>query len=325
MAAVTITSGTVATTVLVNAQTVSSAGQTLNSQSSRLAITTGIPDNDSFTVGAESLNIEGYDENNVSVQVTTLLADRFNNPVPDGTSVSFTTEGGSIGGSCLTEDGQCSVTFRSQNPKPSDGRVTILATATGEESFTDQNGDGRHQENEGFTKDLPEAYRDDNENGQRDDDEPFLDFNDDQQYTPGSGAFTGVLCDSGCDSSRPNTLNVRRNLVIVLSGSDLTISGPTAPIDLSDGTRDVTITILDAQGQVPPQNTRINATTDIGSIDEPSSYVQRSESRDPDTSPAVGRYTFRLRSGEEAGSGELSIVATTPGGTISRARFTVVQ
>lgn len=43
-------------------------------------------------------------------------------PVPDGTVVNFTTEGGSIPGSCVTQDGVCSVTFTAQDPRPANGR-----------------------------------------------------------------------------------------------------------------------------------------------------------------------------------------------------------
>ena len=71
------------------------------------------------------------------IRVQVLAADHFNNPVPNGTAISFTTEGGAIDGSCLTDDGGCSVTWRSQRPRLPDGRFTILATAIGNESFLD--------------------------------------------------------------------------------------------------------------------------------------------------------------------------------------------
>jgi hypothetical protein len=112
-----VQSGTVATSVGVTATT-SSGGNTYQTQSSSLVITTGIPDQDSFSLSATTLTPEAWGHDGVISQITARLADRFNNPVPDGTAVTFTTEGGSIDGSCTTVDGECSVTWRSQLPRP---------------------------------------------------------------------------------------------------------------------------------------------------------------------------------------------------------------
>jgi len=71
----------------------------------------------------------------------------------DGTAVSFTSEGGTIDASCLTGlanttltdgtvitqkgiPGSCTVRFCSAEPRAQDGRVTVLAYALGEESFS---------------------------------------------------------------------------------------------------------------------------------------------------------------------------------------------
>lgn len=166
-----VNSGSVATTVRVNA-IVSDSDPIISSQSSVLVISTGIPDQDSITLAFSNLNPRAWGIANVEVEVTALLADAFNNPAPNGTAVNFTTEGGSIEPSCITSGGQCSVIWRSQNPSPQGqelamnsvpprttnidangvpnfmgqkygGRVTVLATAIGEESFPDLNGNGR--------------------------------------------------------------------------------------------------------------------------------------------------------------------------------------
>lgn len=157
-----IQSGTVATPVRVTA-TVDATG--ISTQSDQLVVTTGIPDNDSFSLSAATLNPEAFDYDGVQVAITAHVADRFNNPVPDGTTVLFTTEGGSIGGSCQTTSGACSVNWTSQDPRPTidnlngttgnAGRVTILATAVGEESFTDQNGNGTFDTGEPFDAQEP--------------------------------------------------------------------------------------------------------------------------------------------------------------------------
>ena len=260
-----------------------------------------------------------------------LLADRFNNPVPDGTAVTFTTEGGSIDGGCTTNNGQCSVMFRSQNPRPADGRITVLATATGEESFTDANGNGRYDAAQGKGRgndrgaepfvDLPEAFRDDNENGQRDSSEPFLDFNGDGEYSAGDGRFTGLHCrENTCDVG---SLNVRGSLVLVLSGSSLNINIRPRTINLSEGQQEVTVVVRDARGQVPPAGTTIEAQATQGTLIGPTSFTQSSVNTDPKSGSNAATYELRLAPGDAPGSGSLLIIATTPSGVISRGRASV--
>ncbi len=245
-----INSGTVATPVRVTAS-LDSVTPVISSQSSLLVISTGIPDQDSFSLSAETVNPEAWDIDGQKVAVTARLADAFNNPVPDGTAVSFTTEGGSIESSCLTSGGACSVIWTSQQPRPDyDGRASILAFAIGEESFPDLNGNGRFDSDEhdeflankdvsGDDYDLPEAFVDHNEDGMYDvtavnaENEEFYDFVDPNglgdgvqfSYDDEDGLYNGVLCNrdvngdlvAGC--SEQTSMHVRGQLVIVMSGS----------------------------------------------------------------------------------------------------------
>ena len=99
--------------------------------------------------------------------VTARLVDRNGNKVPDGTVVNFTAEGGKVfPSSCTTSDGTCEVTFSTQNPRPGDGRVSLLAVVEGEKAYIDQN------ENNAWDKgidilvhNIGDTFRDDNENG----------------------------------------------------------------------------------------------------------------------------------------------------------------
>jgi hypothetical protein len=68
--------------------------------------------NDAFYTGA--LEADG-----LCTDVMIKLADKFNNPVPDGTAAILTTEFGRVQGSCITEGGDCSVSWSSQNPRAS--------------------------------------------------------------------------------------------------------------------------------------------------------------------------------------------------------------
>ena len=99
--------------------------------------------------------------------VTARLVDRNGNKVPDGTVVNFTAEGGKVfPSSCTTSEGTCEVTFSTQNPRPGDGRVSLLAVVEGEKAYIDQN------ENNAWDKgidilvhNIGDTFRDDNENG----------------------------------------------------------------------------------------------------------------------------------------------------------------
>lgn len=202
-----VSAGDVATPVRVIASidTTDNNGNPLNLStiSDVLIISSGLPDQNSISLSFESLNIAGAGSTDgLTTLVTVRMADKFNNPVPDGTSALFSTEYGSIGSSCVTTGGSCSVTWTSQAPRfptfnqdlvrdidstncpsslvngtgPCPGdlgpirgrRSTILVTAIGEEFFVDANGNGVYDEGEDF-ENLAEA---------------FIDHNEDNEYTP---------------------------------------------------------------------------------------------------------------------------------------------
>lgn len=316
-----INSGTVATSVRVKA-TIADTDPLISSQSSLLVVSTGIPDQDSFSLSASILNAEGWDIDGTEVDVTARLADAFNNPVPDGTAVTFTTEGGSIDPSCTTIGGTCTVKWRSQQPRPDGhvlgedayllhppevqntmgqkygGRATILATAIGEESFPDLNGNARFDADEmaafagnnisGLPYDLKEAFVDHNEDGFYNPDatenamapvdpnnagsgdlEEFADFDVGGTFTQNDGLYNGVLCSepahAGCSDTQ-KSLNVRGSLTLVMSGSNARMCVKTT----SDNATSTADLIRVDQGLVnetltldlPVNGTSIDATSD---------------------------------------------------------------
>nr|WP_320126144.1 hypothetical protein [uncultured Shewanella sp.] len=277
-----VTTGTVATSLRVTATVDDNSIPAISSQSSQLIISTGIPDQDSFSLSAQILNAEGWDRDGSEVLVTARLADAFNNPVPNGTTVSFTTEGGSIEDACQTIKGACTVKWTSQLPRPLGevlidgagvqirnpkagmipdpalgtygnfygqkygGRATITATAIGEESFPDLNGNGRFDASEmttfltgkdvtGQSFDLNDAFNDYNEDGIFNPQqgsgqiggelEELIDFNSNGVFDLKDNKYNGVLCSdpvhAGCADgvSNEKSLYVRRSLVVVMSGS----------------------------------------------------------------------------------------------------------
>ena len=156
-----IFSGTVPTNVLVNAVLVSNAS--VQTDSSIVAVASGRPSQNRVSLSLGKLSIPGFDVDGAETTVTMALADRQGNPVPDGTAVNFVTEGGVlIPPVCVTGgvagDSRCTVNIRSQNPRPADGRVSILAYSPGDEEFVDTNFNNIYDCGESFT-DLGTAFR----------------------------------------------------------------------------------------------------------------------------------------------------------------------
>ncbi|SFD25460.1 beta strand repeat-containing protein [Pseudoalteromonas denitrificans] len=133
LARTTVRSGYVPSSVVVKALYVPSSGasavdEQILSVSSLLTITTGLPDNNSFTASPAIFNSETLDYDGDLVDISVYMGDSFNNTVPDGTSVNMTTEGGAVGTidgeqfnpqlSCSTTDGACKLQWRAQNPRP---------------------------------------------------------------------------------------------------------------------------------------------------------------------------------------------------------------
>jgi hypothetical protein len=142
-----VTSGTIPTPVRILASA-SRNGANISGLSDTLIVSTGLPIAKSMSLGAEFYNFEADGYDNETIDMTVLLADQYGNPVSDNTAVNFVTEGGAVGtsalGGCMTKDGGCTVPLRSQEFRPLDGRVTVLAYAQGIETFTDLNGDGQY-------------------------------------------------------------------------------------------------------------------------------------------------------------------------------------
>ena len=363
-----VRTGTVATTVRVTG-TIDGSTPAISSQSSKLVISTGLPDQDSFSLSADILNPEAWRSDGTEVKVTARLADAFNNPVPDGTSVIFTTEGGSIEDSCNTLNGACVVTWTSQNPRPEGqtlggrppmlgpaygqkygGRATITATAIGEESFPDTNGNGRFdasevstfltgKDNSGNPYDLNEAFVDYNEDGYFNpqqneageeaggDNEELIDFDTDGVFDIKDGLYNGVLCSqpahAGCADgiSNSKSINVRQDLVIVMSGSDAHVSDITINDAIDPPNNDdvlqiqgksvgsVSFTIADLHNQPMPLDSVLSCTTSAGSMASGGTYTW------PNTNINSGfHFVVQVKGADQPDAGTLTCTVTTPGG-----------
>lgn len=336
-----VQSGTVSTPVRVTATIV---GTSISTQSDQLTITTGVPDQDSFSLSATQLNIEGWDYDGVTTTLTARLSDHFSNPVPDGTIVNFQSEGGQVGGSCSITDGACSVVLTSANLRPSNGRLTVLAYGIGEESFTDYNGNGLMNTGEAFDvnglpTDRGEAFVDYNEDGLRQSTEPFQDFNVNGTFeNAGDGLYNGVLCDGTGICSAQKTINVRRSLVIVFSGSEAFISISRTAINLATCVNGVpfvntpvnfTVTISDVNGNYMAPGTTVEFTATNGTIESlPPGPMADSVGAPPSypvTMVSDATQDTSLVCTNTKATGAFNVKVTTPKGLITPASVTTTD
>jgi hypothetical protein len=227
IASATVQSGSIPTPIRITA-TVTAAN--ISTQSNGLFVATGLPDQDSMSLSVATFNPRGWNVDGTKVALTIRMADAFNNPPPKDTAVTFITEGGKIDPGCTTDaDGQCTVQWTSQEPKPLSlgslpgqraGRVTILATAQGNESFDDLDGDGFYSTVDSFApnKDLDEAFLDKDENNIYDAaNEAFVDFDKNGSRTAKNGIYNGILCKTEGAGCTKTGVNVRASAVIAMS------------------------------------------------------------------------------------------------------------
>jgi len=206
----------------------------IRAASSQIGVGIGYADDNSVSFSATTYNLDGWGMDGETSAITVRLADRFNNPVPDGTKVYFTTEGGSIAanlsssdgdasGTCSTVAGVCNATLTTQQPRPKDGRVTVTAYVEGEESFWDFNGNGVFDKAEligvaddetaedvahynALYTDVGEVFHDLNVDdtgnsnpaadvdGYRVNVDTFVDLNANAKRDTGDGKYTGLIC-----------------------------------------------------------------------------------------------------------------------------------
>ncbi len=339
-----ITSGVVQASVRVRASFTPSKGPEIFTFSNILVISTGLPDQNSFSIAPQVLNPEALNFNGVIVGIAVIAGDRFNNPVPDGTPVNFVAEGGVIEASCFTKAGLCTiknvfldkefkgvcpddpfdncVEWISGSPKPGDGKITILATAVGEESFVDANNNGRFDDGEPVTN-LPEAFLDIDENSAFDaGTEFFRDFNGNLQYDAADIFYNGSLCTDAAIALGhcANLINVRDSAVMVMASSQVAISFSASSIDVSGGFDTIDITIADIKGNAPPFNSEVVIATSAGKIDGQTKFKIPSQ-----LNPYVRTIGVASTLPVSSSTRSLTVTVTSPSGVESVNRIPVTD
>jgi hypothetical protein len=335
-----VSAGTVHTAVRVTATI---ASPQLSTQSSVLTITTGLPTSNAFTisVGAPSYassgpacsNVEAYSLALITVPITVQLADRYTNPVPDGTAVAFAGNGGVVGGSCTTPlstpgDGKCQVTWTSGFPIPTPqtsppdyrtGRATVLATAIGEEYFNDVNASGFYVQGDPFS-DLGEPYRDDNENGQYDLGEHYLDFNSNSMRDGPSGKFVGITCTNGNCSTSTLALGSAHLIIMSTSGAAIGSSVPSIALAASAGgsvnSTTFSVSVQDQNGNPMAAGTTVSITADsgVGSVSGTTNWTIGCREGGGPNGSGADVLSVNFAAGTTTGArGNVTVTVTSPG------------
>ncbi len=349
-----VSAGTIPTSVRVVA-TIRGSAPLLTTLSNILVISTGVPDQQHFSLATSIGNCEGWDVDTDCSYLTATLGDHFGNPAPDGTAVNFTAEGGVIGASCVTGSlpppgatpvgqttnsgigpgsGTCTVLLRASNPRPIDGRVTVLAYALGEEDLLDANGNNVYDIGDTFADKSPDIFRNDDESGvaglNRDGTwtpgEPCIGPNNGSCSTAGDGEYNGVLRNPQVPSAQ--TLYVSAQLVQLFSGSNALFTfSPAALVCPAGGTANVQVTVTDEIGNIMPAGTTIDFSALFGAgagTVIPTSIKVPNVVLDVGQPLVIPTYTATVACPSPAASGQLFVTVTTPTtGTITKASIPI--
>jgi hypothetical protein len=345
---VTVSAGTVPTPVTVTASLTDPVSGLLRAtESIKLNVSTGRPSQNFFSLSASTFNIEGWQFDGVESDVTIRASDRLANPVSDGTGINFVAEGAQVQPTCQTVGGACSVKFTSKESRPVDGtgypstdirktdsgRVTILAYATGEESFVDLNGNNQYDAGETFT-DLGYPYIDNLEttvyNAATHQVIPYTNAPG-SCVNPPSGLFSVPSKPNTCDGKWGDAF-VRRSSVLILSGSSPRYSygvnslSNTVVIPKASCAVAVSFYLQDVNGNPMAAGTALNAdaaganglTASVGA-----SPIADSTARGGTFNFVLFKGSLDTSTGACTGGGLVSLVVTSTKGLVSAFPFSV--
>jgi hypothetical protein len=294
--AFSVCGGTVPATVQVKAS-LNPPAPAITTVSNILTVQTGLPTQRFFglSTGQPNFLAGGYFTSTVngnSTTITAYAADRLGNPVPQGTTVVFVTEGGLITSdtgisSCVISGttGRCSVTLQGQDYRPlgslapggdpRPGRVTVLAYTDGEEYFFDADFNNRQNGSEPF-EDLGRIYIDKDENQNFDASYTNLktgSLESDAALSMPTGSIGTAICsttdiaanpglsvEQTCNGAWDGFTKVRRSIVVVFSGDaigqpgnyDATIPAAKRTQTVSSSTGAITVQLADLNGNPLP-------------------------------------------------------------------------
>jgi len=267
LASVTLSSGFIVTSVNVIAYVESDQSPSISTTSNSISIVGALPTQDGFQITTTVYNPRSWDFNGTRSEVMVRASDRNNMLSTNGSKVHFVTNAGNITGSCILNSGLCSVEWTSQNPRPQNGIIKILAYVIGEESFSDLNANGLFDPEEPILNDFSEAFLDVNENDHHDIGEFFLDFNQDTFHSDkedntifqGNGCSETALAEGHCE----NLFHVRSTVTLCMSSDEVVVTDNRNQIvDLGAGENTIEVNLSDANGLSPAKGTLVSVTSE---------------------------------------------------------------
>lgn len=161
--------------------------------------------------------------------------------------------------SCIISGGQCSVTWRSSNPRPADGGIQILAYTKGDEYFIDEDGDGAFDGSETYYP-LPEPYLDADNSGGYTLGNFFVDANNNglRDGVAVDQPYRGAVCtqEARDDGHCAELAYLSDSVRMIMASETASIVGvPAGPVDISGGPLVFTVEFLDINGNVPAAGT----------------------------------------------------------------------
>lgn len=306
--------------------------------SKEVAVASGRVTQNGLSLSATKTALSGDSDGDTSIIVARMV-DRVGNPVPDGTVVSFISEGGSITPNCSTTNGACSVTLTTQNPRPLDRRVSVLAFVEGDKTYTDVNNDNMYTAGlDKLTQNIGDFFLDDNENNVKDEGE----------FKYVRGVF-GAVCipstigqpnlDSTCDNQLDAVLRRQMRFAfssetptfIALSGVDSSITKALPGVFKFQMYGNNLRTVPMPSGTTIVAKAKDNTENDLAcEADVISGFVPVPGSMDlllPNTFPQSdnGVVTYSVRSVKCAVGDEIRLTITTPNGTTYTPLLNVVN
>jgi hypothetical protein len=239
-------------------------------------------------------------------------------------------------------DGECKVTWTSANPRPGtsstpptyrNGRVQILATAIGEESFDDVNSTGYYQSGDPFSN-LGEPYLDANESGAYVKGDPFDNYFNTGSYVGPSGSFIGITCTSTSCSEATLGIGVEHLIIMSTTGAQayLSTSSPTSFVSLSGGvsiaagtTGGFYLLVTDQNGNPMAAGTQISATatTSAGTVTVGGTGSSVLTGCNSTGGPTTSYYTIPTGSGSTKVGGDVTSVSLAAAATAGNGSITI--
>jgi adhesin/invasin len=265
-ASVTFRSGIVSGTVDITATVATTLGGDIRTVA-QVTVLSGQPDYLHLFTSGSPINVPSliYDGCTSAYNIT--VGDRYGNPVPDGTNVSFMVEpscgliGSSNGFMTTTDKGKISEEMAHATnedfgtlPLSEQPKCTVVAYMNGDESFNDLNGNGRWDAAEPCPGDRGEPYVDANDDGIYNAGELYVDVDQ-------SGTYDGP--NATCDTDTVLWKEFRYLASGFIDTFD--VSPTTFALDVGSS-QTFTVTVSDANGAPPIAGTTLSVSSDGGTL-----------------------------------------------------------